>query len=516
MSPTRVARGQNPLRDPHDKRLPRIAGPCGLVLFGVTGDLARKKIMPAIYDLANRGLLPPGFSLVGFARRDWADEDFSKIVHESVRAHARTPFRENVWRNLAEGFRFVPGTFDDPVSFDLLRETVQNLDRDRGTGGNHAFYLSVPPAFFSTVCEQLDRSGLSHGTETSWRRVVIEKPFGHDLKSARELNSIVQAVFPPDSVFRIDHYLGKETVQNIFVFRFANAIFEPVWTNRYVDHVQITVAESIGVENRGAFYEETGASRDILQNHLLQLMSLVAMEPPATFEADALRDEKVKVIRAIGELTPDQIESDVVRGQYGPGWVAAQPVKGYREELEVDAESETETYVAARFEVDDWRWSGVPFYLRAGKRLPKRTTEIAIQFKEVPHRLFRESSTEPDPNLLAIRIQPDEGIMLRFGAKVPGLGIDVRSVTMDFTYGSAFSVDSPDAYETLILDALLGDASLFTRADEVEGAWARVTPIIDSWAEAPPPEFPNYEAGTWGPDAADQLLAREGRRWRRI
>ena len=319
--------------------------------------------------------------------------------------------------------------------------------------------------------------------------------------SAIKLNREVGKVFRESQVYRIDHYLGKETVRNLLVFRFGNGIFEPIWNRRHIDHIQITVAESIGVENRGNFYEETGASRDFLQNHLLQLMSLVAMEPPATFDADALRDEKVKV---------------VVRGQYGPGWVAANQVKGYRQELDVDPESETETFVAARFEVDDWRWSGVPFFLRTGKRLPKRASEIAIQFKEVPHRLFRDSSTEPDPNLLAIRIQPDEGIMLRFGAKVPGLGIDVRSVTMDFTYGSAFTVDSPDAYETLILDALLGDASLFTRADEVEGAWARVTPIIDEWMDEPEPDFPNYEAGTWGPEAADQLLAREGRRWRRI
>ena len=330
------------------------------------------------------------------------------------------------------------------------------------------------------------------------------------------MNREVGKVFRERQVYRIDHYLGKETVRNLLVFRFGNGIFEPIWNRRHIDHVQITVAESIGVENRGAFYEETGAARDFLQNHLLQLMSLVAMEPPATFDAEALRDEKVKVIRAIGEMTSEKVRKDVARGQYGPGWVAGKSVPGYRQEPEVDPESETETYIAARLEVDDWRWSGVPFYLRTGKRLPKRASEIAIQFKEVPHRLFRDSAVEPDPNLLAIRIQPDEGIMLRFGAKVPGLGIDVRSVNMDFTYGSAFSVDSPDAYETLILDVLLGDASLFTRADEVEGAWGIVTPIIETWAGEPVPGFPNYEAGSWGPEEADELLAREGRRWRRI
>ncbi|HET9436069.1 MAG TPA: glucose-6-phosphate dehydrogenase, partial [Candidatus Limnocylindrales bacterium] len=317
-------------------------------------------------------------------------------------------------------------------------------------------------------------------------------------------------------VYRIDHYLGKETVRNLMVFRFGNGIFEPLWNRRYVDHVQITMAESIGVEERGSFYEETGATRDVVQNHLLQLMTLVAMEPPATFEADALRDEKVKVLRAIPEPTRADVANNVVRGQYGPGWVAAQPVHGYRAESEVDPESETETFLAARFQVDDWRWSGVPFYLRAGKRLPKRATEIAIQFREVPHRLFKDAAVDPEPNLLAIRVQPDEGILLRFGSKVPGLGLDIRTVTMDFTYGSAFSVDSPDAYETLILDAMLGDASLFTRADEVEAAWSIATPIVDSWLDAPAPDFPNYAAGTWGPEAAEALIERDGRRWRRI
>ena len=364
---------------------------------------------------------------------------------------------------------------------------------------------------------QLGRVGLDHEHhEGGWRRIVIEKPFGHDLQSAIRLNREVGKVFRESQVYRIDHYLGKETVRNLLVFRFGNGIFEPIWNRRHIDHIQITVAESIGVENRGSFYEETGASRDFLQNHLLQLMSLVAMEPPATFDADALRDEKVKVVRAIARAQPgpdpDRRRPRPVRARLGlrasRSWPTARSPRS-------NPKSETETFVAARFEVDDWRWSGVPFYLRTGKRLPKRASEIAIQFKEVPHRLFRDSSSEPDPNLLAIRIQPDEGIMLRFGAKVPGLGIDVRSVTMDFTYGSAFTVDSPDAYETLILDALLGDASLFTRADEVEGAWARVTPIIDTWADEDAPDFPNYEAGSWGPDAADELLAREGRKWRR-
>jgi glucose-6-phosphate 1-dehydrogenase len=391
------------------------------------------------------------------------------------------------------------------------------LDFDRGTSGNRLFYLATQPSAFPEIIQQLGKAGLDHERhEAGWRRVVIEKPFGHDLDSAIRLNREVGKVFRERQVYRIDHYLGKETVRNLLVFRFGNGIFEPIWNRRHIDHVQITVAESIGIETRGAFYEETGASRDFLQNHLLQLLSLVAMEPPTTFEADALRDEKVKVIRAVTELTPEQVRRDVVRGQYGPGWVSAKPVVGYRQEPAVDPASETETYVAARLTIDDWRWSGVPFYLRMGKRLCKRATEIAIQFKEVPHQLFRDSASDPEPNLLTMRIQPDEGIMLRFGAKVPGLGVDIRNVTMDFTYGSAFSVDSPDAYETLILDALLGDASLFTRADEVEQAWSIVDPIIAAWADEPPPGFPNYEAGTWGPETAEDLLAREGRRWRRI
>jgi glucose-6-phosphate 1-dehydrogenase len=506
----------NPLRE--GLRLERVPDPCTLVLFGATGDLAHRKVIPALYQLWRTNLLPHEFVIVAIGRRPYDDESLRADFRASLEKYSRVlPLDEAAWRSFSSRIRYQKMDFDDPAAFDDLVTTLESIDKEQNARGNHLYYLATQPSAFAEIVAQLGRVGLDHEHhDGGWRRIVIEKPFGHDFTSAIRLNREVGKVFRESQVYRIDHYLGKETVRNLLVFRFSNGIFEPIWNRRHIDHIQITVAESIGVENRGAFYEETGATRDILQNHLLQLMSLVAMEPPATFEADALRDEKVKVIRAIGELPPDEIRANVVRGQYGPGWVAGEPVKGYREEAEVDPESETETFVAARFEVDDWRWSGVPFYLRAGKRLPKRSTEIAIQFKEVPHRLFRDSSMEPDPNLLAIRIQPDEGIMLRFGAKVPGLGIDVRSVTMDFTYGSAFTVDSPDAYETLILDALLGDASLFTRADEVEGAWARVTPIIDEWADEEAPDFPNYEAGTWGPDAADQLLAREGRKWRRI
>src|SRR3954451_7637078 len=506
---------QNPLRE--GLRLERVPDPATLVLFGATGDLAHRKVVPALYQLWRTNLLPHEFEILAVGRREYDDDTFRADLRASVEKHSRvTPIDVEAWEDLAGRIAYHRGDFNDNGTYENLARRLDEIDRDRGTRGNRLYYLATQPSAFPEIVGQLGRAGLDDERHEGWRRVVIEKPFGHDLESAIRLNREVGKVFRERQVYRIDHYLGKETVRNLLVFRFGNGIFEPIWNRRHIDHVQITVAESIGIENRGSFYEETGASRDFLQNHLLQLLSLVAMEPPATFEADALRDEKVKVIRAVSELAPEQVRTDVVRGQYGPGWVSAKPGVAYRDEAEVNPASETETFIAARLTVDDWRWSGVPFYLRMGKRLPKRATEIAIQFKEVPHQLFKDSATDPEANLLAMRIQPDEGIMLRFGAKVPGLGIDVRNVTMDFTYGSAFQVDSPDAYETLILDALLGDASLFTRADEVEEAWSIVDPIIQAWAETPQPDFPNYEAGTWGPEAADDLLAREDRRWRRI
>ena len=484
--PSRAKPVTNVLRE--GLRLERVPDPSILVLFGATGDLAHRKVIPALYHLWRTNLLPHEFLLLAVGRRPYDDEEFRAEIRTSLEQFSRVlPLDEDAWRSFAERILYERLDFDDPAAFEALATRLDDLDKENGTRGNHLFYLATQPSQFAAIVAQLGRVGLDHEHhEGGWRRVVIEKPFGHDLESAKRLNREVGKVFRESQVYRIDHYLGKETVRNLLVFRFGNGIFEPLWNRRYVDHVQITVAESIGIENRGAFYEQTGASRDVLQNHLLQLVSLVAMEPPATFEANALRDEKVKVLRAI-EITPEDVSNDVVRGQYAPGWVGATQVPGYREEPDVDPKSETETFVAAKFMIDDWRWSGVPFYVRTGKRLPKRSTEIAIQYREVPHRLFKDEGVEPDPNLLAIRIQPDEGIMLRFGAKVPGLGLDVRSVTMDFTYGSAFSVDSPDAYETLILDALQGDASLFTRADEVEEAWSIVDPIIDSWASGPDP-----------------------------
>jgi len=512
MSPARVSAGVNPLRDRRDRRLPRIAGPCGLVLFGVTGDLARKKLMPAIYDLANRGLLPPGFSLVGFARRDWADQDFGQIVHDSVRDHARTPFREDVWKSLAEGIRFVPGTFDDDAAFDTLAATVHDLERSRGTGGNLAFYLSIPPGFFAQVCQQLDRSGLAHSDGQSWRRVVIEKPFGHDLASARELNAIVESVFPADSVFRIDHYLGKETVQNLLALRFANQLFEPVWNANYVDHVQITMAEDVGIGGRAGYYDGIGAARDVIQNHLLQLLALTAMEEPVSFDAGSLRAEKEKVLSAV--VVPAKIGEGTARGQYAAGWQGGELVPGYLEEEGVRTGSTTETYAAVRLEIATRRWAGVPFYLRTGKRLGKRVTEIAVVFKKAPHLPFDTTATEElGQNAVVIRVQPDEGITMRFGAKVPGAQMEVRDVTMDFGYGSAFTESSPEAYERLILDVLLGEPPLFPRHEEVELSWQILDPIEAWWRRHGKPD--PYPSGGWGPASSDRMLARDGRVWRK-
>ncbi|HET7398458.1 MAG TPA: glucose-6-phosphate dehydrogenase [Intrasporangium sp.] len=511
MSPAHIARGVNPLRDPKDKRLPRIAGPCALVLFGVTGDLARKKLMPAIYDLANRGLLPPGFSLVGFARRDWAAQDFGQVVHDAVEQYSRTPFSEDVWRTLAEGFRFVPGTFDDPAAFDLLARTVRELDQERGTGGNAAFYLSVPPSFFAQVCEQLERCGLTKAEGGSWRRVIVEKPFGHDLKSAVELNAIVGGVFPPDSVFRIDHYLGKETVQNLLALRFANQLFEPVWNANYVDHVQITMAEDIGIGGRAGYYDGIGAARDVMQNHLLQLLALTAMEEPVSFGARHLRAEKEKVLSAV--RLPRDLDQGSARGQYTDGWQGAEEVVGYRDEEGVDPTSTTETFAAVKLEVDTRRWAGVPFYLRTGKRLGKRVTEIAVVFKRAPHLPFEHTATEElGQNAIVIRVQPDEGVTIRFGSKVPGAQMEVRDVTMDFGYGMSFTEASPEAYERLILDVLLGDPPLFPRHEEVELSWRILDPLIEHWARSGRPD--QYPAGSWGPTSADAMLRRDGRTWR--
>jgi glucose-6-phosphate 1-dehydrogenase len=507
--------GVNPLRE--GLRLERVPDPHVIVLFGATGDLSHRKVFPALAQLWRTNLLPVDWGLIAVGRRPFDDESFRADVAKSLKEQCRVPLDIEMQHQFLDRITYHRGDFTDSASYDALTARIEGMHVDRGAAANVLFYLATQPSAFPQIVGEIGRCGMDHEVHGGgWRRIVVEKPFGRDLDSAKKLNRELLRVFREAQIYRIDHYLGKETVRNLMVFRFGNGIFEPLWNRRYVDHVQITVAESLGVEDRGAFYEETGAARDVLQNHLLQLLSLVAMEPPATLAADALRDEKLKVLRAVAPPTRSDIHRKIVRGQYDAGWVAGQPVPGYRAEPEVDPQSETETFVAGRFEVDDWRWSGVPFYLRTGKRMAKRATEIAIQFREVPHRLFAAAATDPQPNLLAIRVQPDEGILLRFGSKVPGLGLAIRPVTMDFTYGTAFSTDAPEAYETLLLDAMLGDQSLFTRADEVEAAWSIVTPIHDTWVDGPAPELPNYAAGTWGPEAAEELLARDGRRWRRL
>ncbi|MDP9100718.1 MAG: glucose-6-phosphate dehydrogenase [Actinomycetota bacterium] len=508
-----MSQGTNPLRDPRDRRLPRIPDPCALVVFGVTGDLARHKLIPAVYDLANRGLLPPGFVLLGFARRDWDHGDFEQLAREAAEKGARTGFREEVWMRLADSIRFLPGSFDDDEAFDKLAQALKDLDSSHGTGGNAAFYLSIPPAAFPTVLKQMHRTGMANNESSrAWRRVVVEKPFGHDLPSSIELNALVDEVFTARDVFRIDHYLGKETVQNLLALRFANTLFEPIWNAHYVDSVQITMAEDVGIGTRANFYEETGAARDVMQNHLLQLLALTAMDEPVRFDAESLRTEKRKVLGAT-RLPPD-LSRYAVRGQYEQGWLAGERVHGYLDEDGVGPGSTTETFAAVRLDVDTRRWAGVPFYLRTGKRLPRRVTEIALVFRKAPHLPFAKNDTaELGANQLVVRVQPDEGVTLRFGSKVPGTAMEVRDVAMDFLYGEAFTESSPEAYERLLLDVLLGDASLFPYNAEVEESWRVVDPLEEHWRAGGAPE--KYRAGEWGPKAADDMLARDGRVWRR-
>jgi glucose-6-phosphate 1-dehydrogenase len=468
--------------------------------------------MPAIYDLANRGLLPPSFSLVGFARRDWSTQDFGQVVHQAVKDHCRTPFRQENWDRLAEGFRFVPGAFDDDEAFGRLAETLDKLDAERGTGGNHAFYLAIPPKSFPVECDQQQRSGLARPQGERWSRVVIEKPFGHDLESAQALNKAVNAVIPEESVFRIDHYLGKETVRNILALRFANQLFDPIWNAHYVDHVQITMAEDIGLGGRAGYYDGIGAARDVIQNHLMQLLALTAMEEPVSFSPSALQAEKIKVLSATQLAEP--LDETTSRGQYAAGWQGGEKVVGLLDEEGFAKDSITETFAAITLEVDTRRWAGVPFYLRTGKRLGRRVTEIALIFKRAPHLPFDKTMTaELGQNALVIRIQPDEGITTRFGSKVPGSAMEVRDVNMDFSYGSAFAEDSPEAYERLILDVLLGEPSLFPVNREVEFSWEILDPVLDYWASHGKPD--PYESGTWGPASADEMLRRMCREWRR-
>ncbi len=516
---TAGARLENPLRA--GLRLERVPEPCSIVIFGGTGDLSHRKVLPALYNLRRARLLPAESAVVAFARRPYTDDAYRAEMARSVGEHSRVPVEPALWEDFAPGIHYQQGDFGDAHAYGALEERLDAIDAERGTRGNRLFYVAAHPSAYTEIIGGLGKAGLARPQRGSWTRIIIEKPFGRDLESARLLNREVGRVFDEAQVYRIDHYLGKETVRNLMVFRFGNGIFEPVWNRRYVDHVQVTVAEDLGVEGRGQFYEEAGASRDILQNHLLTLLALVAMEPPIAFEAQAVRDEKLRVLRSVEpDWSEERVRRDVVRGQYLAGWVGGTRVSAYRDEPEVSPTSTRETFVALKVEVQNWRWAEVPFYLRTGKRLPKRATEIAVQFKRPPLMLFREAASEPEPNLLALRIQPDEGIMLRFAAKVPELGLDVRSVNMDFTYGSSFTTEAPEAYETLLLDAMLGDASLFTRADEVEAAWGIVTPIDQTWAAwdraGSDGDLQPYEAGTWGPEAADRLIERDGRRWRRL
>ncbi len=495
--------------------------PCAMVIFGASGDLTQRMLLPALYNLALDRRLPPRFVVVGFARSDWSEQEFRKHALKSVKEFSRRPVDPAVWDSFAGSLTYVAGEYHDPESHRRLASVLNRLEQERGTGGNHLYYLAVPPSSYPLIVEQLGRHGIVGSQEEGpgWSRVIVEKPFGSDLESARALNRQLHSVFREEQIYRIDHYLGKETVQNILVFRFANGIFEPIWNRRYVDHVQITVAESVGVERRASYYEEAGALRDMVQNHMMQLLSLVAMEPPIAFDARSVRDEKVKVLHAGRRLRGAEVPDCTARGQYGPGWLAGQEVPGYRQEKEVAAGSLTETFAALKLYIDNWRWADVPFYLRTGKRLPKRSTEVAIHFKRAPHLLFREivDVSSMEPNILTMRIQPNEGISLKFHAKVPGSPIRIRPVNMDFLYGASFLVEAPSAYETLLLDALRGDSTLFTRSDEVEAAWAIMSDILEGWRqEEPPPVFPNYEAGTWGPEEANQLIERDGRQWRRL
>jgi len=483
-----------------------------VVIFGASGDLTARKLIPALYNLALQRLLPASFAVIGSARRQMTAHEFRAELHDAVAEHSRTrPINEEVWAAFARSIDYVATPSES--AYDDLRQVLTRKDVEIGANGNRLFYLATPPAAYEPIIRAIGAHGLRG--ETGWSRIVVEKPYGHDLQSAMQLTSVVHEVFREDEVFRIDHYLGKETVQNILVLRFANAIFEPIWTRQYVDHVQITAAETIGIEERAGYYDSAGAMRDIVQNHLLQLLALVGMEPPAAFDDRSVRDEKVKILRALRPITPHEVGSLTVRGQYGPGFIAGERVVGYRKEPGVAPDSNTETFVALKCFVDNWRWEGTPFYIRTGKRLPKRTTEIAIRFRVAPHRIFtRETSTELEPNELVLRIQPDEGISLTIAAKVPVQGFSIRSVNMDFGYGASFMVDAPDAYETLILDALRGDATLFTRRDEVEQQWSFVDPIIAGWHEGRQ-ELATYPAGSWGPEQAEALIARDGRKWRR-
>ncbi len=509
----------NPLRSGPLDRMP---APCAMVIFGVSGDLTARKLMPSLYDLAVGQPLPEGFTITGVSHRGWSEREFQHEMRAAVTESARTPVTDESWELFAHRLSYVRGDFSTPETYAALGKHLTEIDRDHRSLGNRLFYLATSPSFYLPIIRGLAAAGVSERQANyaepteGWHRIVIEKPFGHDLASARALIAEMATIFSERQIYRIDHYLGKETVQNVLAFRFANILFDPVWNRQYVDHVQITAAEAIGVEGRGGYYEESGALRDMVQSHLLQLLTVVAMEPPAFFNGNAVRDEKVKVLRSVVPPVGDEVATRVVRGQYEAGFVGGRPAPGYREEEEVEPASGTDTFIALRLQIDNWRWNGVPFYLRTGKRLPRRVTEIAIQFKQVPHLMFQSvGQFDLTPNVISLRIQPDEGIAIRFAAKVPGAGTQLRTVRMDFLYGSSFGQAGVDAYERLLLDAMFGDPTLFTRRDEIEAAWMIMQPILDAWADPATPPVRPYEAGTWGPAKADAMIERDARSWRR-
>jgi glucose-6-phosphate 1-dehydrogenase len=489
------------------------AEPCAIILFGASGDLAKRKVIPAVYDLAQNNSLGERFAILGFARTTMTDESFRGTVGEAAKTISEVgPIDPAKWDAFASNLYYSPGDYADQNAYALLAKRLAEIDAAKKLGGNRLFYLSTPPEVYPDIVEQLGRSGLAHpNTPGSWVRIIIEKPFGRDLATAKELNKIVLSAFEEKQVYRIDHYLGKDTVQNLLVLRFGNGIFEPLWNRNYVDHVQITASETLGVERRGGFYETAGALRDMIQSHMLQLTSLVAVEPPAAFDANAVRNEKLKVLQSIRPFNLEMVAQSVVRGQYAPGKFGDKAVPGYRDEPNVSRTSRTETFVAARLLIDNWRWAGVPFYLRTGKRLAKRSTEIVIQFRCAPHIVFRERNVQP--NRLILNIQPDEGVCVSFSAKKPGTEMSIGNVAMNFSYREGFGGVTRSAYATLLNDCLRGDATLFDRGDSVEAAWSLIEPILDVWSAAKTATVPEYPAGTWGPKESDQLLERDARQW---